>query len=259
MSVSNPSTSIREIDRCVRTREDARYRVSNQKYFGYNTYMRYLITYPRSGTTWTIRRGKALFDLFEQRPGGFVHGRPRAKNSHLGFHPSAGPDGTGGRLKLIRDGYKLSILMRDARQAVPSNFFWLMKNVAADEPKRFIKRYGPCDVNKFSVGEWGIERFVRYLQRVQDYKEKHPMTFYFYEDIDTREFVYELPKIFGDKYMNLVPTEEEVELVYNAGKMKVNLVGADHSLVTQETLDYMQDYLKEHCPLPEYRERYLED
>jgi hypothetical protein len=215
--------------------------------------MHWLITYPRSGTDWTRRRMKLLLKLFKQR-GVLPPGVP-IKNSHLGFNPPKGVDGTGNRRKHIKPNDHLHVLLRDGRKSVVSTFFFLYERICDRNRETFHRKYGKFDVNSYVRSGWGATRFVLYLNRLQEYKENgYSIDFRYYEDIGTREFIYEIPSMLG---LTITPTEEEVERVYNEGKRIVNLVGADHSTLSLDSAKHIQETIEKGCRLQEYRDRYL--
>jgi hypothetical protein len=213
----------------------------------------YLITFPRCGVTWTINRVRALISLAgdDMLP---MTEKKFLRINHLGFSPEDPPEGKEARTELIGT-QKIFTILRDARKVLVSNWYFLQAHRKMAE--MVSERHpGTLDnLDAFLKSPYAAYKFSNFLKRMDDFKKNDKLGgIYFYEDIQDYSFFYEIPRIVGVAYR---PTEDIALLAHKNSSEVVNTFGTDHSAPAPESLDYVQEVLKERCCLDEYRERYL--
>jgi len=214
--------------------------------------MNYLVTYPRSGTNWTLNRIKALLEVDQNL-------KKLAKNcyvrhSHLGFRPGGALNGEKPSITIDAKA-RMFIQLRDARKVLVSNWYFIKsseqiyKKRSNEWPDMF------SNIESHLRSSYAVDRFCQFLKRVKEFKNvAQARNFYYYEDIHSHQFIYEIPKILGVDYE---VTNEIAAKAHERGNYPDVQFGTDHSALSKETAEYIQSQLRERCVLEEYSERYL--
>jgi len=230
--------------------------------------MNYFISYPRSGRIWQEHRMKLFleknYNIFQETfPGVFPPEAPVGPKhvwnclsqilvgSHIGFAPVGGSGVMRFAMPLKKNKDIAYVLLRDTQKSVVSHYYYLKNR------KNALGGNIPTELNQFITSEeYGVLRFCRYCEKINQLKRMvKEVRFIYYEDASDREFIYNIPKMMGLE--DYVPTDEEIDYVYQNSIAKVNTSGTKHEL-GDEVVDYIHRTLKKNCQLEEYRERYID-
>lgn len=212
----------------------------------------YLITYPRSGVNWTINRIKALIDitdgkLWPQNGGRFI------RMNHLGFAPETSIEGIETLLDL--DGREVFVILRDARQCLVSNWYFIIAHTRVKQTLNRTAKEHFVNLETFLKSPYATKKYCNFLNKINRIKKDGNIgQIYFYEDIQDLSFMYEIPKILGVNFSPAKKTVKQAQLDSNA---VVNTFGTNHLAAKPETLEFVQEEMKRFCKLEEYRKRYL--
>lgn len=199
--------------------------------------MNTLISYPRTGTHWTRRRIEVLARWADPSR------KLRARYEHGPFHPKH-YDYASVEWELPEG--DVFALIREAKLVVVSNWHWIEMRGEGEAYKghleyKSLEAYVP----------YGALRYASYLNWLMTLDLE---SFYFAEWTASEMFVREeIPRILGVDY---VPCEEAVAATLEAGKLRVNLVGADHDAVPEELLLQIDDTIESECRFQPYLDRY---
>lgn len=201
-----------------------------------------LLTYPRTGTSWTQRRLRAFGKEYARQMGDSTI--PKIGHTHAMYHPKHYKYGGSWE---FQDKGKIFALVRDARQCVVSNWYWLRKH--PDSEEHHHEEYETLE----RYVEYGAPRYADYLNWLNELDLED---YYFYEDIGTEEFTLsELPRMLGIS-LGFKLDEAGKEKLRGTTAAVVNLVGADHGSVPIRLLNIIHSVVQEQCQFKPYLERY---
>lgn len=199
-----------------------------------------LLTYPRTGTSWTQRRMRRWAKEYMRVKG--LKEIPKTWHTHALYHPKYHEYVGEHEFKVG----KVFALIRNARKVVVSNWYWLQKrgkNEQFQHPDyKSLETYVP----------YGAPRYVHYLNWLMELELE---AFYFSEDISTEEFSRtELPRMLGVEPFDL--DELGAHRVKETTNEVVNLVGADHSSVPPHLITHIDEVVERDCRFQPYLDRY---
>lgn len=198
--------------------------------------MNYLVSYPRSGTMWTLVRLDALRIACKMlQPLNRI-----IRSTHLGFHPGGDPEG---KIRpLPRDAESIYVLIRDMKKSIVSLWYFLEQ-----------KKLSPPPIEEFVLGERGVVRACKFLNQIDGIAQERPVEILFYEDNQGPEFFSVAPRMIRAPETRA----RKVALrVHAQTRQPINLVGAEHN-IDPEILETTDEYLIQRCMLNKYKERYL--
>jgi hypothetical protein len=246
--------------------------------------MRYLISYPRSGTTWTQLRLALFCHKYLEIPEPLKYINEHVACTHCGYEQRCGPGNSRPSADFEPDDY-VGLILRDAKSVTVSCFNFIHDIIAPKRPD-FTSQFDiSADLNQFARGGMGVERYCRFLNMMNTKLHENPpgqLDIRHYEDFFSPKSTRSLPLILG-----LDPlTEEQVVYIYESTTMdrfkdrgfcakefgdtasfiqeKVSVrqirrgTTREHEAVLSErTNTYIDNYMRENCLLPQYLERYF--
>lgn len=253
--------------------------------------MNYVISYPRSGWHWFVLKaavfcreclgldfhpGDGLGVISEGKypryPGKLLY------QSHFGYDipDKSGWCNTSAWLEQNRTSRHF-VLLRDAKAVINSLHHFLIYYNYPGVDNREHRVNPDC----FVRGDWGVDRYCRYLNQVDDIigELDRPPFFFYYEDMFSAEFINTLIEVLG---INFSYSNEQAECVRRGASMKYlesgksidvgpHDVPADgkHGILrtgikddykrnmSLEVQDYIDNYLTKYCRLTQYCDFYL--
>lgn len=243
----------------------------------------YLIGYPRSGNNWCQNR-LVLFcykclnqDLTNTE---IVQ---KANISHFNYgisFPGAKlePD----RIAILGKNDNIFCHLRNAKAVLTSYFHYMNGLILPQQPELVF----PKTLEELVPSPWGISRLCRFMNEIHDLKSQvKDITFLYYEDAFSRDFIKVIPSILALDYKM---SEEEIDYIFTNSDFKTiqtgnflakvprfivdiatETAGTDGKKryrkgkidsykeeLTEDLSVYTDNYLRQHCRLPEYRTKY---
>lgn len=214
-----------------------------------------LVTFPRSGTVWTMNRLRTFLMMYRDMTGPLCGGMgKRIQHTHAGFHPFTLSEG---KNPYFDNDQRTFVLLRDARKVLVSNWHWLIDIVDRGvNPVEFVEHPIPDNISDFIRGPRGVVKFQNFLRLINSYKQKGILEdVFYYEEADGPDFIRQFPEVMG---LDFEPSDDFIARVIEENSEMVNHIdGTDHDAVPKKDLAYIQKELKKDCPLQEYADRYL--
>jgi hypothetical protein len=170
--------------------------------------------------------------------------------------------------QLKMDG-EIFVTLRDAKGIIPS-YYHFAKNF---EPFYHYEVFEELsqDMASFVTCRFGVPRVCNFLNGVEELSRHRKVNIFFFEDKFDVQSVHEIPKLLGIDYQI---SEQQAQQIFEDTKMSTIKAeknkevapsdigsmyrrGSPKSELLQPQQDEIDNYLREHCELEVYRERYL--